>query len=201
MTSGLSSFARDPRPHLGARAYLAAVAALILGACDRSHGAPEGEPAPSASVVTVGVTLGTCSDLSLCESECDAGSADRCRRLAATYAVGDGVAKDEGRATSLYERACDMKDPPACVFAGQMYEYAHGVPKDVAKAARLYEIACDAGWTAGCYNLAIMFENGRGVALDRDRAAKLYDAACSAGAKGACERAKGLRANAGPRDG
>jgi TPR repeat protein len=94
-----------------------------------------------------------------------------------------------------------MNDPPACVFAGQMHEYAHGVPKDVVKAARLYETACDAGWTAGCYNLAIMFENGRGVPLDRDRAARLYDSACSAGAKGACERAKGLRANAGPRDG
>jgi TPR repeat protein len=166
----------------------------LPAACDRPHGAPEGQPAPSASVVQIGVSLGTCADLSLCEQECDAGSADRCRRLAATYAFGDGVPKDEARATALYERACEMTDAPACVFAGQMHEYAHGVPKDDAKAARLYETACTAGWPAGCYNLAIMFENGRGVALDRDRAGTLYDAACAAGAKPACERAKGLRA-------
>ncbi|HTB72604.1 MAG TPA: tetratricopeptide repeat protein [Polyangiaceae bacterium] len=201
MTSRSPSLGRAPRFHAAACACLAALATFAIGACDRSHGAPEGEPAPSASVISIGVTLGTCSDLSQCESECDAGSADRCRRLAATYAVGNGVAKDEAKATALYEHACEMKDPPACVFAGQMHEYAHGVPKDVAKAARLYETACDAGWAAGCYNLAIMFENGRGVALDRDKALGLYDAACSAGAKPACERAKGLRANAGARDG
>jgi TPR repeat protein len=196
-TSGRSSLGPG-LPSLSRR--LAVLALLLPAACDRSRGAPEGQPAPSASVVSIGVTLGTCSDLSLCESECDAGSADRCRRLAATYSVGDGVTRDEARATALYERACDMSDAPACVFAGQMHEYAHGVPKDDARAARLYERACNAGWAAGCYNLAIMFENGRGVALDRDKAEGLYDAACSAGAKPACERAKGLRAR-GPAPG
>jgi len=171
-----------------------ALAALAPAGCGRSHAGSEDQPTPAASVVSIGVTLGTCSDLPVCESECEAGSPDRCRRLAATYAVGDGVGKDEARATALYEHACDLNDPPACVFAGQMHEYAHGVPKDDATAAHLYERACDAGWAAGCYNLAIMFENGRGVALDCDRAEKLYDTACSAGAKPACERAKGLRA-------
>jgi uncharacterized protein len=171
-----------------------ALTALLPAACDRSHGATEGQPAPSASVVQIGVSLGTCADLSLCGQECDAGSADRCRRLAATYALGDGVEKDEARATALYEHACEMMDAPACVFAGQMHEYAHGVPKDDAKAARLYETACNLGWATGCYNQAIMFENGRGVAVDRDKAEKLYDTACAAGAKPACERAKGLRA-------
>jgi uncharacterized protein len=179
---------------------LGPLAALLAAACGRSPDGSGDQPAPSASVVSIGVALGICSDLALCESECDAGSADRCRRLAATYSVGDRVAKDEARATALYERACAMSDAPACVFAGRMHEYAHGVPKDDAKAARLYETACTAGWAAGCYNLAIMFENGRGVALDRDRALALHDAACSAGAKPACERARGLRAAAGVRD-
>lgn len=175
------------------RIVLAIALAAAVSACDRPRASPGEPPAPSASVVTIGVTLGTCSDVPLCETECDAGSADRCRRLAATYATGQGVGKDEARATELYERACDMSDPSACVFAGQMYEYAHGVPKDDARAARLYERSCDVGWTAGCYNLAIMFENGRGVLEDRERAATLYEAACSAGAKQACERARTLR--------
>ena len=151
------------------------------------------QPAPSSSVITVGVAFGTCKDLAICESECDAGSADRCRRLAATYALGDGVTKDEARATALYELACDKKDAPACVFAGQMHEYAHGVPKDDARAVALYQRACDAGWLAGCYNLAIMYENGRGVAKDIARALTLYDAACTAGATPACQEAKALR--------
>jgi TPR repeat protein len=175
------------------RIVLAIAFAAAVSACDRPRASPDESPAPSASVVTIGVALGTCSDVPLCETECDAGSADRCRRLAATYAKGEGVGRDEARATELYERACDMNDPSACVFAGQMHEYAHGVPKDVAKAARLYERACDAGWAAGCYNLAIMFENGRGVLENPDRAATLYEAACAAGAKQACERARTLR--------
>ena len=74
---------------------------ISLVACHRGSSAGE-ELAPSASVVTIGNTIGTCPDLASCEKECDAGSADRCRRLAATYAFGQGVDKDETRATALY---------------------------------------------------------------------------------------------------
>ena len=171
---------------------MGAVASASIVAC---HGHETGgdTPAPSASVVSIGVQLGTCTDKAQCEAECDAGSADRCRRLAATYALGDGVAKDETRATSLYELACDKGDPPACVFAGQMHEYAHGVPKDDARATKLYSRACDAGWMPGCYNLAIMLETGHGVPQDRARALELYDSACRAGARPGCEKAKFLR--------
>ena len=106
--------------------------AAAFAACNGSQAsrgdAPGSSPSAASSVVSIGVTLGTCSDRAQCEKECDAGSADRCRRLAATYAFGEGVEKDEARATDLYERACEMKDAPACVFAGQMHEYSHGVP-------------------------------------------------------------------------
>jgi TPR repeat protein len=174
-----------------------ALALLVLAACDRPRGSPDDAPAPSASVMSIGVTMGTCSDLATCESECDGGSADRCRRLAASYAFGEGVVRDEAKATSLYEHACDLGDPPGCVFAGHMHEYARGVPKDEARAAALYGRACDAGWAAGCYNQAIMVEDGRGVAVDRAKATALYDTACRAGAKPACDKARALR---GPPD-
>jgi uncharacterized protein len=170
-----------------------AIALAALGACNGPRPSAGDAPSPSASVVSIGVTLGTCADRAQCEAECDAGSADRCRRLAASYAFGEGAPKDEARATDLYERACDMRDAPACVFAGQMREYAHGVPKDEARATALYARACDAGWAAGCYNQAIMLEKGRGVAQDLEKAAALYDAACTAGAKPACEKAGALR--------
>jgi TPR repeat protein len=172
-------------------ALVSAPAAMV--ACDRHGGGGEGSPAPSASVIQIGVALGTCKDVDVCARECDAGSADRCRRLGATYALGDGVDKDEARGAALYDQACTMGDPSACVFAGQMHEYAHGVPKDESRAASLYERACNAGWSPGCYNLGIMFDRGRGVPQDRDRAAALFDNACTAGSKIACEKAKEAR--------
>jgi TPR repeat protein len=164
---------------------------VALGpACHRGGSSGEEQPAPSASVITIGVSVGTCPDIPACERECDAGSADRCRRLAATYAFGQGVEKDETRATTLFEHACDMEDPSACVFAGQMHEYAHGVAKDDAKAARFYERACDLQWAPGCYNLGIMYERGTGVPLDRAKAGDLYQLACTAGAQSSCEKAR-----------
>lgn len=157
--------------------------------CGRAHRSDE-SAAPSASVIVLGAAIGSCPDIDACERECDAGSADRCRRLAATYALGKGVEKDETRATALYEHACDMKDPSACVFAGQMNEFARGVVKNDARAARFYERACDMQWAAGCYNLAIMYERGTGKPVDRERAGDLYQAACTAGAKEACDKAR-----------
>jgi TPR repeat protein len=165
----------------------------LAGACHRGSSSGE-EPAPADSVVTIGNTIGTCPDLVACQNECDAGSADRCRRLAATYAFGKGVDKDESRATALYEHACDMKDATACLFAGQMHEFAHGAPRDAAVAARLYERACQMDFAAGCYNLAILVERGDGVPRDRARAGDLYQVACTAGAKEACDRARQMHA-------
>lgn len=171
------------------KAALALCAMLV--ACHRGSSSSGEEPAPPASVVTIGNTIGMCPDLAACENECDAGSADRCRRLAATYSFGQpGVEKDEARATALYEHACDMKDAPACLFAGQMHEFAHGVPKDDTAASRFYGRACDLAYAAGCYNLAILYERGHGVPQDRAKAGDLYQVACTAGAKQACDRAR-----------
>jgi TPR repeat protein len=168
---------------------------LFCAACGRGHSsAGQEQPAPSSSVITLGIEIGTCPDIDVCENECKGGSADRCRRLAATYAFGRGVEKDDARATALYEHACDIKDPSSCMFAGQAYEFAHGVAKDDSKAARYYERACDLQWAAGCYNLAIMYERGTGVPLDREKAGDLYQVACTAGAKQACDKATQMHA-------
>ncbi len=174
----------------------ALVLACVLGAaCSRTRSSASGEKsAPSSSVISIGVAVGTCDDIAVCERECDAGSADRCRRLAASYAFGKGVDQDEARAAFLYVHACEMNDPSACVFAGQTFEFARGVTKDDAKAARFYERACDAHWAPGCYNLAVMFERGTGVPASRERAGELYQTACTAGAQQACTRAREMHA-------
>jgi len=169
---------------------------MLSAGCGKHGPTPEESPAPSGGVIGIGVALGACEDPEACERECEAGSADRCRRLAATFAMGHGEGRDEARAAALYARACAMNDAPACVFEGQMHEYAHGVPKDDALAAKLYAKACDLDWLAGCYNLAIMLENGRGVEADVQRAASLYERVCEAGAGAGCAKAKALE----PRD-
>jgi TPR repeat protein len=181
-----------PAPGPGCAAIALVLLSYAAAGCDRGKASSQEQAAPTASVIALGLVIGTCDDIAICENECDAGSADRCRRLAATYGLGRGVEKDETRATALYEQACAMKDPAACVFAGQMHEYAHGVPKDDTKAAHLYDRACEMQWAAGCYNLAIMQENGRGVPQNREEARRLYQIACTAGAKLACERARQL---------
>jgi TPR repeat protein len=177
----------------GREVRILAFVGAVCASCHRPSSATD-EPAPSASAVTLGIALGTCSDIAVCERECDAGSADRCRRLAGSYSFGQGgVPKDEAHAAALYEHACAMSDPSACMFAGQMSEYARGVTKDDAKAARFYEKACDMRWPPGCYNLAIMFERGTGVPHDVEKAADLYEAACDGGALTSCEKAKALK--------
>jgi TPR repeat protein len=145
--------------------------------------------------VTLGIALGTCTDVAVCERECEAGSADRCRRLAASYSFGQGgVQKDEAHAAALYERACRMKDPSSCMFAGQMSEFGRGTPKDPVKAVGFYRDACDLRWVAGCYNLGVMFERGVGVPADEQKARELYEGACDAGAMTACGKAEELKA-------
>ena len=181
-----------------APAHAAPLLLLALVACGRDPSPSGAQAAPSSSVVVLGNALGACSVPAACADECDAGSADRCRRLAATYALGQAVPQDEARAAGLYARACAMSDGPSCMFSGQMHEFAHGVPKDDALAARDYERSCDLGWAAGCYNLAILYERGAGVPQDRVKAGDLYQVACTAGAKSACAKAREMHGPPAP---
>jgi hypothetical protein len=167
-----------------------ALGALALVACNKPE---KSAPEPAQTAGAIAIQLDTCTDVDFCQTRCDAGSADDCRRLAVTFQLGRGATKDEARATALFEKSCALKNPMACTSAGQMYEYAHGVAKDDAKAAALYEKSCDAGYAPGCFNFAIMLENGRGVPHDEWKAAHYYDVACGAGAQQACARAIELR--------
>jgi TPR repeat protein len=143
-------------------------AALLASGCDRrgdAHPTPEQAP-PVASVISLGVEMGGYPDLIACADECDAGSADRCRRMAVSYEFGKGVERHLVRATELYEKSCAMRDWEGCVAACRMYEFHHGVSKDDTKAVSFYERACDGRSAVGFANLAIMLESGHGVAQD-----------------------------------
>src|ERR1019366_569516 len=135
----------DPLPPPSTKSVKFALATTwaLCAACSRAQSDPHEQPAPATSVITLGIEVGGCPDIAVCERECEAGSADRCRRMAVSYALGEGAEKNETRATALYEHACEMDDPVACVFAGQMNEFAHGVVKDDARATRFYERGCN----------------------------------------------------------
>ena len=173
----------------------ACVLLLVLAcACKRGKQAPEEQqPAPSQSVFSVAIAPGACPDIEACEKECDAGSADRCMRLATTYESGKGVTKDEKRAAELFERSCTMGDSFGCLNAARVNEFGHGVPKDDAKAAAFNKKSCDLGNPSGCYNEALFYADGRGVAKDDPRALDLFENACDAGARQACVDAKAVR--------
>jgi TPR repeat protein len=168
--------------------------AILASSCGRRGGSDHGQqPIPSASVISVAVEMGACHDLVACADECEAGSADRCRRIGVSYEFGKGVDADPLRATELYEKACAMSDSEGCISSGRMYEFHHGVAKDDAKAAGFYERACDFENPVGCANLAILLETGRGVERDAARAAVLFERACSRGSALACDHARRLR--------
>jgi TPR repeat protein len=185
------------------KAMLLVLGALLPAAewgCDRKGDAPRtaDQPSPSASVISIGVEMGACPDMVACANECDAGSADRCRRLGVTYEFGKGVERDGVHATELYVRGCDMRDSESCLAAGRMYEFHHGVDKDDTKAVGFYKRACDSGNTTGCANLAIMLESGQGTPKDEVRAIELFDQACTRGSGLACQHASALRTKRAP---
>jgi TPR repeat protein len=183
----------------GARQAVLALAVTLLATagCDKRRAPPppvEGNPQEAPSAITIANMFGTCDDAGACDDECDAGSAESCRKLGTTYQFGTkSTQKDDLKALHYYERACAMKNAGGCVSSGQMYEFHHGVDKDDAKAAAFYKQGCDLGYQVGCANYAIMLENGRGVPKDLAQAAALFDVACKQGAGLACDRLRVLR--------
>jgi len=66
-------------------------------------------------------------------------------QLAAMYATGDGVPKNEQRAVRLYRRAADNGYPEAQYNLGFMYLLGDGIQRDVGEARRWLELAAGSG--------------------------------------------------------
>ena len=96
-----------------------------------------------------------CQDgnVSTCSSECDAGNAQSCYRLAAAAEVGqDGT--DSRRAESLYKKACDAGYPQACARLGLAYKNGDFGSEDEPRAKPLLEKGCAGGVAIACGALA-----------------------------------------------
>jgi len=125
-------------------------------------------------------------DAADCRTQCDAGDAASCARLASLLARGVGVTADPAAAASYYGKACAMEHGVGCTRLGILAAQGKGTPRDEAKAAELFERACRLGEADGCFNLGVLTYDGAGVARDPARAFALFVQACDAGKAVAC---------------
>jgi hypothetical protein len=108
--------------------------------------------------------------------------------LAAMYAQGSGVPKDDGEAVRWFRKAADAGDRFGMDGLGQVYANGRGVPKDDGEAVRWFQKAADAGNPSGMYHLATMYDKGAGVAKDSGKAIEWYQKAAGLGSREAQAR-------------
>lgn len=125
-------------------------------------------------------------DAADCRTQCDAGDAASCARLASLLARGIGVTADPAAAASYYGKACAMEHGVGCTRLGILTAQGKGTPRDETKAAELFERACRLGEADGCFNLGVLTYDGAGVPRDPTRAFALFVQACDAGKAVAC---------------
>ncbi len=98
-----------------------------------------------------------------------------------SYASGEGVPKDLGKAAELFQKAADQGDLKAQYNLGVCYASGEGVPKDLGKAAELFQKAADQGYPKAQYELGMSYRNGEGVPKDLGKAAELFKKAADQG--------------------
>src|SRR5262249_8282601 len=112
----------------------------------------------------------------LCGKACAAGRAGGWLDAGASYAKGEGVAKDATRAAELYRAACEKGNAEGCFRAGSMLASGVGGAKDERQAAAFYRKACDRGNGEGCYLVAV--DATRSSGKDDAKTAALDEKAC-----------------------
>jgi TPR repeat protein len=122
------------------------------------------------------------------QKACDASVLAACTNLAAQYELGEGVARDIGRAVALFTTGCDGQEPRACYNLGRLYVHgAEGLAKDAKKGTPFLEKACGKAEAAGCYELGLVHYLGKTTG-DKDfaRALPAFDAGCKGGHAESC---------------
>ena len=102
--------------------------------------------------------------------------------LAAMYADGQGVGRNQVEAARLYRLAADQGYATAMSNLGSLYVFGKGVPHDEKEAVRWWTRAVEAGEEDAQTNLAVMYAQGRGgVPRDLREAARLWRLAAARG--------------------
>jgi TPR repeat protein len=92
--------------------------------------------------------------LVLIQRACDTGDPIACYELGMSVSAGEGVPKDDARATRLYQKACDADFAQACDNLAWQYERGTGAAKDERRARELFSLACKLGDSEACDYLA-----------------------------------------------
>lgn len=125
-------------------------------------------------------------DCSALDLACGEGNGTACFALGGRYANGEGVTKDEPRATALFLRACELEAGLGCLNAGYAHKHGRGVKVDLEQALHLYERACDLEVSRGCNHAGLARDNGEGCEEDAQTAVILYQKACDMGLGWGC---------------
>jgi len=112
-----------------------------------------------------------------------------CYNAAYRYAIGDGAAINQTRATELYAKSCEGDVWDGCYNAGIRYSTGKGVKIDKVRATQFYVRACEGNVANGCLSAGNAYESGEFVDADFDRAARLHAKACALGNTDICFRA------------
>jgi TPR repeat protein len=135
----------------------------------------------STGVSDAAVERGRAARLSVDEKTCKGGDAQGCIKLGLRYRKGDGVPKDERRATAQFQRACEGGAAEGCGQLGMSYMVGSGVTQDKRRGVALLEKSCEGGDAMGCLILGASYANGNGVPKDERRASAVYEKACEGG--------------------
>jgi len=136
------------------------------------------------------VSKPTKAEVTRLTGECTHNKAASCLVLARMFSVGNGVTRDQARATELFKKACfEGSTTKGChTVVGNMLADGEGVPKDLQKALSSFEAGCAEGDAASCHDAGTMFQNGDGTTPDLITAFRRYWTACDAGFPTGCLR-------------
>ena len=101
--------------------------------------------------------------------------------VAACYARGWGVARDQAEAVKWVRKAADQGYPMAQFSLANCYDNGNGVTKDPVEAAKWMRKAADQGFVSAQNGLAAYYANGKGVAMNQVEAAKWFRKAADQG--------------------
>ena len=109
------------------------------------------------------------------------GLADAQFNLGLSYAIGQGIAKNETRALAWFHKAAEQGHCGAQNNLGMMYANGKGVTIDKIQGVAWYRKAAEQGLADAQRNLALMYAHGEGVTKDKVQAVVWYRKAAEQG--------------------
>lgn len=109
------------------------------------------------------------------------GNANAQYRLGIMFAHGEGIPKDEKKATEWLLKAANQRHAAAQNSLGFMYANGRGVPKNQKRAAEWYRQAAVQGNADAQYNLGTMYLDGQGVLKNQSLADEWFRKAAKSG--------------------